>query len=147
MFESSNLRNKLSLLENLSICETTDARILEKKLAVLKDLTLIIINEIESFEFVRPINLSEGINLHEEMRIFEVHLIQSALERTGGHQTKAAQMLGINLTTLHNKLKRLNISINEVINAPIIHEDSILTDSIERNLSSFEDQQFSQLSV
>jgi DNA-binding NtrC family response regulator len=57
------------------------------------------------------------------MRRFEVHLIQSALERTGGHQTRAAQMLGINLTTLHNKLKRLDISPNIRVDAPVLHED------------------------
>lgn len=107
-----------------------------------------LVNEIEALDYVRSVNISRGINLHEEMRTFEVHLIQSALERTGGHQTRAAQLLGINLTTLHNKLKRLKISPTEIVNAPIIHEDSIYENTLaKKHLTSLPNEQFSQLAA
>ncbi len=141
----NNLKSKLGILESLNICEEIDAQMFKRKLEVLKDVALILVNEIEAFDYVRPVNISEGINLHEEMRMFEVHLIQSALERTGGHQTRAAQLLGINLTTLHNKLKRLNISAYNLVNAPIIHQDTIYKNPIKDNLTPLGDEQFSRL--
>jgi DNA-binding NtrC family response regulator len=98
-------------------------RLLELKFELLHDVALQLVDEIESLGTVRTVNLSRGISLPDEIRAFETHLIQSALERTGGHQTRAAQLLGINLTTLHNKLKRLNISPEPVVEAPVLHED------------------------
>jgi DNA-binding NtrC family response regulator len=121
--KSDDLINKLKILESLSTCDEADARAFKRRLDALRDLTLALLEEIETLENVRTVNLRRGINLHEEMRQFEIHLIQSALERTGGHQTRAAQLLGINLTTLHNKLKRLNISPEVKAEAPVLHED------------------------
>ena len=142
------LKNKLGILENIHICEEFDAQIIKQKFEVLKEIALMLVNEIEALDYVRTVNISRGINLHEEMRTFEVHLIQSALERTGGHQTRAAQLLGINLTTLHNKLKRLKISPTEIVNAPIIHEDSIYENTLaKKHLTSLPNEQFSQLAA
>jgi DNA-binding NtrC family response regulator len=146
MRENNNLKNKLGILESLNSCEEIDNQMFKRKLEVLKDVAMILVNEIEALEYVRSVNISQGINLHEEMRMFEVHLIQSALERTGGHQTRAAQLLGINLTTLHNKLKRLNISPENLVNAPIIHEDSIYKPHPSKeSLDHLRDEQFSPL--
>lgn len=117
------LYEKLGLLQSLDECETEDAKIFKQKLKVMKEIALALVEEIEALGYVRSVNISRGINLQEEMRRFEVHLVQSALERTGGHQTRAAQLLGINLTTLHNKLKRLNISPESIVSAPVLHED------------------------
>ena len=123
MYQSNHLRNKLKILDNLSLYEESDAKVFKRKLDVLKEIALALVEEIESLEAVRSVNIRRGINLPDEMRHFEIHLIQSALERTGGHQTRAAQLLGINLTTLHNKLKRLEISPNIRVDAPVLHED------------------------
>src|SRR5262245_48133309 len=117
------LRDKLHALERIDKINSTDTRLLQFKFELLRDIAFQLVEEIESLGSVRTVNLSRGISLPEELRAFETHLIQSALERTGGHQTKAAQLLGINLTTLHNKLKRLNISPEPVVDAPILHED------------------------
>ena len=145
---AAKLKNKLGILENINICEEFDAQIIKQKFEVLKEIALMLVNEIEALDYVRSVNISRGINLHEEMRTFEVHLIQSALERTGGHQTRAAQLLGINLTTLHNKLKRLKISPTEIVNAPIIHEDSIYGNTLaKKHLTSLPNEQFSQLAA
>lgn len=119
-----NLKSELSILENLNLWEAGEEKVFKCKLEVLRNIVLRLIEEIDALEYVRSVNIRRGINLHEEMRMFEVHLVQSALERTGGHQTRAAQLLGINLTTLHNKLKRLNISPENIVSAPVLHEDA-----------------------
>jgi len=145
---NSDLKDKLGLLETLDKFDRNEVKLFKQKLEVLKDIALLLVDEIEALDYVRSINLKKGISLHEEMRMFEVHLIQTALERTGGHQTKAAQLLGINLTTLHNKLKRLNISPNIHVNAPVIHEDEYYTDDpSDDSLKRFADEQFSRLAA
>ncbi len=126
MYETRLLRNKLKVLESIDVYEESDLQVFRTKLKILKEIALALIEEVEALEFVRSVNIRRGISLPEEMRHFEVHLIQSALERTGGHQTRAAQLLGINLTTLHNKLKRLEISPDVRADAPVLHEDSEL---------------------
>jgi DNA-binding protein Fis len=42
----------------------------------------------------------------------EKPLIESVLNRTGGNQFKAAQILGINRNTLHSKIKKLGIEVD-----------------------------------
>lgn len=117
------IREKFKILERFEGLEAIDAYLLDEKLDLLREIALLLVEELESFGSVRPVNLTRGISLPDELRVFETHLVQSALERTGGHQTRAAQMLGISLTTLHNKLKRLNISLEPLVDAPVIHED------------------------
>lgn len=134
----TDLKNNIAALEGLSHWETEEAAVFKQKLEILKKIVMAIAEEIESLEAVRTVNLRRGINLHEEMRLFEIHLIQSALERTGGHQTRAAQLLGINLTTLHNKLKRLNISPEAIVNAPVLHEDANGKNSEPENKTGFQ---------
>ena len=118
-----HLKNELGVLETLDLMEAGDEQTFKRKVGILRKVALWLIEEIDALDYVRSVNIRRGINLHDEMKWFEIHLVQSALERTGGHQTNAARLLGINLTTLHNKLKRLNISPDDIVNAPIIHED------------------------
>ena len=56
------------------------------------------------------IDLSRGINFYDEVRRFEIDLIRRALDQTGGHQSRAARLLGLNATTLNSKIKTYNIS-------------------------------------
>jgi len=51
-------------------------------------------------------NLEEGINLQEQIQLFERTLITRAMEKAGGVQKKAASMLGLKTTTLSEMLKR-----------------------------------------
>ena len=132
MIPASNpLIRKLEILNDLSLAEEGEAHNFKKKLDILHELTLALLDEIEALETVRTVNLRNGIDLQDELRRFEVHLIQSALERTGGHQTRAAKLLGINLTTLHNKLKRLNISPDVKTEAAVLHEDAGEVEPVE----------------
>ena len=149
MQEKGNLLyEKLGILQSLGECATEDAKIFKRKLKVMKEIALVLVEEIEALGYVRSVNISRGIKLHEEMRMFEVHLVQSALERTGGHQTKAARLLGINLTTLHNKLKRLKISPDNLVDAPVLHEDAVNLDvSSENYLKQSNDELISRNSA
>lgn len=133
-----SLKEKLEVLESLAMCDEKDAKNFKQKLEALKDVALMLVEELAALDYVRSVNISRGISLPEEMRQFEIHLIQSALERTGGHQTRAAQLLGINLTTLHNKLKRLNISAENLVSAPVLHEDNAHCLNGAASVKSFE---------
>jgi DNA-binding NtrC family response regulator len=56
-------------------------------------------------------NISRGVNFYDEVRRFEIDLIRRALEQTGGHQSRAARLLGMNATTLNSKIKTYNINL------------------------------------
>ncbi|MCS6885686.1 MAG: sigma-54 dependent transcriptional regulator [Acidobacteriota bacterium] len=57
------------------------------------------------------IDISRGISFYDEVARFEIALIKSALEQTGGHQSRAAKLLGLNATTLNSKIKVYNIKV------------------------------------
>jgi DNA-binding NtrC family response regulator len=48
---------------------------------------------------------SGGIDLFQEVKRFEINLINLALKQTHGHQARAAKLLNINPTTLNSKIK------------------------------------------
>jgi len=49
------------------------------------------------------------LNLRDEVRRFEINLIQRALTRTHGSQVEAARVLGLKATTLNAKMKRYRL--------------------------------------
>ena len=55
------------------------------------------------------IDISRGVNFYDEVRRFETDLIRRSLDQTGGHQSRAARLLGLNATTLNSKIKSYNI--------------------------------------
>jgi DNA-binding NtrC family response regulator len=57
------------------------------------------------------IDVSRGVNFYDEVRRFEIDLIRRALDQTGGHQSRAARLLGMNPTTLNSKIKTYNINL------------------------------------
>lgn len=63
----------------------------------------------ESGESASLVELDRGISFYDEVSRFEISLIRRALEFTGGHQSKAAKLLGMNNTTLNSKIKVYNI--------------------------------------
>jgi transcriptional regulator with GAF, ATPase, and Fis domain len=52
-----------------------------------------------------------GIKFYDEVERFECGLIMRALEVTGGHQVRAARLLGLKVTTLNSKVKRYRIPL------------------------------------
>ena len=55
------------------------------------------------------IDISRGVNFYDEVRRFETDLIRRSLDQTGGPQSRAARLLGLNATTLNSKIKSYNI--------------------------------------
>jgi DNA-binding NtrC family response regulator len=55
------------------------------------------------------LDLSGGISFYDEVNRFQIELIRRALEITGGHQSRAAKLLGMNTTTLNSKIRYYNI--------------------------------------
>ena len=86
--------------------------ILDNRLSALREVALTLLREVESLRTTEPVNLSRKVRLSDEVQRFEVDLICSALTRTAGNQTRAARLLGVNLTTLNSKIKRYKIPID-----------------------------------
>lgn len=59
--------------------------------------------------FLGQFDMVHGVSFYDEVARFEVSLIKQALEHTGGHQSRAAKLLGLNATTLNSKIKTYNI--------------------------------------
>jgi DNA-binding NtrC family response regulator len=65
----------------------------------------------EVAESAAALDIARGISFYDEVSRFEIELIRRALEITGGHQSRAAKLLGMNNTTLNSKIKVYNIKI------------------------------------
>ena len=79
------------------------------KLKTLKELTLALLQEVESFKGQGYLENRPSVNFADEVRRFETDLIRWALMRTGGHQRRAARLLNLKVTTLNAKIKRYRI--------------------------------------
>lgn len=60
-------------------------------------------------------DIEGGTDFYEEVCRFECALIQRALKRSAGNQARAARLLKLKQTTLHEKIKRYNIRPETVI--------------------------------
>lgn len=60
-----------------------------------------------------PVLPPGGVDLKELLERFELELVRQALERTGGNRTRAAALLGLNRTTLVEKLKKSGLESRE----------------------------------
>ena len=58
---------------------------------------------------MRPPEVARGVDFYREVRRFECALISEALRLTGGRQTQACVLLGLNPTTLNCMIKRSGI--------------------------------------
>jgi transcriptional regulator with GAF, ATPase, and Fis domain len=126
------LKNKIDDLESVNNVENKeDVRVIKKRINILKEITSALVEEIEKLDFIRPIRIRQGLSLRDEVQGFEVHLIQSALKQTGGHQTHAARLLGVSITTLNAKIKRLGITPNLDFDSSVLYEKNGLSNSVE----------------
>ena len=55
--------------------------------------------------------LAQGVGFYNAISRYERELIETALERAGGVQKRAATLLGLKPTTLNEKIKRLGIQL------------------------------------
>ena len=80
------------------------------RIGIVKQLLNKLLSELETVDETERVHLDENFNLYEQMKNFETDLIRQALFLTDNNQRMAAQMLGINYTTLNAKMKRLGIA-------------------------------------
>ncbi len=85
--------------------------VLDNRLSTLRDVALTLLREVESLRVTEPVR--HRVRLHDEVQRFEIELINSALSRSRGNQTQAAQILGVKLTTLNSKIKRYKIPLQD----------------------------------
>ncbi len=64
---------------------------------------------------------SDGLNLRERVDSLEAELVRTALRRTEGNQTRAAELLGISRFGLQKMMKRLEIASTQLV-APRLPE-------------------------
>jgi len=57
------------------------------------------------------VDITQGFSFYDEVAKFEINLIRQVLEITGGNQSRAARLLGMNTTTLNSKIKSYNIAV------------------------------------
>ena len=55
----------------------------------------------------------DGLNLRRRLDVLEADLVRTALKRTQGNQTRAAELLGVSRFGLQKMMKRLEIRIDE----------------------------------
>ncbi|HVS80280.1 MAG TPA: helix-turn-helix domain-containing protein [Pyrinomonadaceae bacterium] len=84
--------------------------VLDNRVEMLREAALTVLREVESLRSARLARVDGSVRLCDEVQRFEIDLIRSALDRTGGNQLRAARLLGVKPTTLNAKLKRYKIS-------------------------------------
>lgn len=104
-----NVRELENIIERAVVIAATDEITVECLRPEVRDPAL-------AFEMVKKaegssaeIDIARGVNFYEEVKRFEIDLIRRALDQTAGHQSRAAQLLGLNATTLNSKIKAYNI--------------------------------------
>jgi transcriptional regulator with GAF, ATPase, and Fis domain len=101
-----NVRELENVIERAVVLSTGDVlseELLPETLANVSDASML------------PIHLPEnGMSFRDAVRAYERRLILRALETTGGVQKHAAELLDLKPTTLHEMMKRLDISIESV---------------------------------
>ena len=78
----------------------------------LREAAITLLREVESLASRQPhTNHQQPLGLQEEVQRYESELIRTALQKTRGNQRRAAKLLGVKVTTLNCKIKRLGIQI------------------------------------
>lgn len=80
---------------------------------------------IQALQFIELPELNDEIDFYEEVRRFEIALIERALWRSSGSQTEAARLLQLKLTTLNSKLKTYDIQVGRSVAGDVIEKQSM----------------------
>jgi DNA-binding NtrC family response regulator len=75
----------------------------------LREAALTLLREVESLASQQEPQNDQPRGLQEEVQRYESELIRHALQRTRGNQRRAAKLLGVKVTTLNCKIKRLGL--------------------------------------
>ena len=84
------------------------------KLEALRSMTAALLDEVKSLSTLKMVEpAAEKVDFDNEVKRFEIYLIERALLRAGGCQRVAAQILGMKTTTLNAKIKRYRIAVGK----------------------------------
>ncbi|HET6976700.1 MAG TPA: helix-turn-helix domain-containing protein [Pyrinomonadaceae bacterium] len=75
----------------------------------LREAAQTLLREVESLASQQEPPTTQRLGLQEEVQRYESELIRDALHRTRGNQRRAAKLLGVKVTTLNCKIKRLGL--------------------------------------
>lgn len=110
--ELENLTERLSILANSNIISVPD---LPEKFHSLETM-----GDYKNYESSSPGNIAmdfdvseKGCDLNKIINNMERNLITNALSKSGGVKSKAANLLGLNRTTLIEKMKKMGIDKNQ----------------------------------
>jgi DNA-binding protein Fis len=81
------------------------------QIEMLQKAALSLLKEVQTISTLDAADIVRGIKFYDEVERFERELIMRALELTGGHQVRAARLLGLKVTTLNSKVKRYRIPL------------------------------------
>jgi DNA-binding NtrC family response regulator len=81
------------------------------KTKTLKQLALKLLLEAQALSEVPTPDVRSGIDFYEEVKRFEINLIERALAFTQGNQVRAARLLKMKVTTLNTKIKHYDINV------------------------------------
>ena len=84
------------------------------KREILKTVAYTLLRQVYGVTEPQEVDVSQGVDFYDEVRRFEVSLIQQALFYTSGKQTAAAALLNLNVTTLHSKIKFYGIEMSAI---------------------------------
>ncbi|HEX6188810.1 MAG TPA: helix-turn-helix domain-containing protein [Pyrinomonadaceae bacterium] len=101
----ANVQAELADLLSKSVVDT--------KTLMLRRQVSAFLDELSAQDDLRSLDLDRGISLKDEVRRFEINLIELALKRSGGNQLKAARMLDLKRSTLWAKLKSFGLLAEE----------------------------------
>ncbi len=106
-----NVRELENIIERAVVIAATDEITLECLRPEVRDpeLAMKMIQQTEGLS--NSIDIGRGVNFYDEVKKFEIDMIRRALDQTGGHQSRAARLLGLNATTLNSKVKTYNIIV------------------------------------
>ena len=83
---------------------------LARKVESLREAALTLLRQVEQLEeSLSARGAGRSSDLHTEVQRFETEIIRDALKKTGGHQRRAARMLGVKVSTLNAKIRRYGI--------------------------------------
>ncbi|HMF57968.1 MAG TPA: helix-turn-helix domain-containing protein [Pyrinomonadaceae bacterium] len=89
-----------------------ESRIGPDKVHSLRQMTVQLLRELHSLGEVKDLDVGGGIDFYNEVRRFEIDMIERALAHTNGHQRRAAKLLNLKVTTLNSKIKQYEIRLN-----------------------------------
>ena len=81
----------------------------------LEQLALKLLLEAQTLNELPMLDVQSGIDFYEEVKRFEIDLIQRALMFTCGSQVRAARLLNMKVTTLNSKIKHYDINIDVLV--------------------------------